>query len=298
MANLRDIRNRIGSINNTIQITKAMKMVAAAKLRKAQNRMIETRPYASKLREIVMRLADNSGSDNALLRQPESEERVLLLVVGSDRGLCGGFNSNLFKVVEGSLKGEFAPYVEREAIDLVCIGKKAEAYFKKRNYPVRSSYPGFFDKLNFADTIRIMQQAASDFSTHTCDAVFVAYNEFKSVISQNREVRKLLPINPADLSPEEGGSASDSSIDYLYEPDAVRILDKLLPLYLNIQLWGAVLESNAAEQGARMAAMDNATENAKELEEELRLKYNQARQSAITTEISEIVSGAQALEQS
>jgi len=295
MANLRDIRNRITSVNNTIQITKAMKMVAAAKLRKAQNRMIETRPYASKLGDVVSRLAKGNKSDNELLRIPERVERVLLIVVGSDRGLCGGFNNNLFKVVEASIRSDLSSFLEEDRLDLVCIGKKADAYFKKRNYPVVASYPGFFDHLNFSDAASIVEEAREGFVTGAFDEVFIAYNEFKSVISQNRVVRKVLPINPDSLIKHVSGDDSESLIDYIYEPDAESILNRLLPLHLNMELWGAVLESNAAEQGARMAAMDNATENAKELEEDLRLRYNQARQSAITTEISEIVSGAQAL---
>lgn len=297
MANLRDIRNRISSVNNTIQITKAMKMVAAAKLRKAQNRMSETRPYASKLDEITTRIAGSANSENPLLRQPESAERIRLIVVGSDRGLCGAFNNNLFKIVEKRLKGEFSDYVQSDKIDLICIGKKAEAYFKKRKYPVLESYPGFFDRLDYAEAIKIMSGGMDAFIDQSADAVYLAYNEFKSVITQNRIVKQVLPIDLNKLGGKTGNDI-DVAEDYIFEPNADRILDQLLPLRLNIQLWSAALESNAAEQGARMAAMDNATENAKELEEELRLKYNQARQSAITTEISEIVSGAQALEDS
>jgi len=294
MANLRDIRNRITSVNNTQQITKAMKMVAAAKLRKAQNRMIETRPYAGKMKEVVARLVNNSSANNQLLKTPEQTERILLIVVGSDRGLCGGFNNNLFKVVEYKIQNAFKSFHESGNLDLICIGKKSEAYFKKRNYSVINSYPGFFDKLNYQDTIAIMQKSIGWFVDGNYDAVHVAYNEFKSVITQHRVVEQVLPLNAEKLS-EGIADDFDSGIDYIFEPDSEQILDELLPLHVNLQMWKAVLESNASEQGARMAAMDNATENAKDLERELRLKYNQARQSAITTEISEIVSGAQAL---
>lgn len=317
MPNLRDIRNRITSVNNTQQITKAMKMVAAAKLRKAQNRMIENRPYASKMREVVGRLAEGdssqAGQASPLLRVPEKVERMLLIVVGSDRGLCGGFNTNLFKMVEGEIRSTFSTHNEAGTLDLVCVGRKAVAYFKKRNYSVVREHAGFFDRLEYAEAVAIMQEAASQFTSGDYDAVYVAYNEFKSIISQNRRVQKLLPIDPADLagavagamaggsSKSTPGSDSSTSVaksvnaDFIMEPDAATLLARLLPLYLNTQLWNAALESNASEQGARMAAMDNATENAKELERTLRLKYNQARQSAITTEISEIVSGAAAL---
>lgn len=295
MANLRDIRTRISSINNTIQITQAMKMVAAAKLRKAQNRMIDTRPYASKLSEVTGRLASGKRqSGRGLFRQPEERDRILFIVIGSDRGLCGGFNNNLFKVIEERLNRDFSEEMSDGRLDLFCIGKKADGYFRKRDYQVVQSWPGFFDNLSFDDTAGIMQKVREQFVDETYDAVFLAFNEFKSVISQIRTVKQILPVNTDELA--DSASSSSDTTEYLYEPDAETILDRLLPLHLTMQLWGAVLESNAAEQGARMAAMDNATENAKELEQELRLTYNQARQSAITTEISEIVSGAQALE--
>jgi F-type H+-transporting ATPase subunit gamma len=296
MANLRDIRNRITSVNNTQQITKAMKMVAAAKLRKAQTRMTDTRPYAGKIREVVSRLVSNTSVDNELLSIPEENKRLLYIVIGSDRGLCGGFNNNLFKVVESEIHGNHQSFLVNKSLDLVCIGKKSIAYFNKRGYQVVNSYPGFFDSLNYPDAVEIMEHAILQFIGGKYDEVYIAYNEFKSIIAQNRIVKQVLPINPEKLVEETNEDDSEQVIDYIYEPGRKDILDELLPLYLKIQLWSALLESNAAEQGARMAAMDNATENAKELEQELRLKYNQARQSAITTEISEIVSGAQALE--
>ncbi len=298
MANLRDIRNRITSVNNTKQITKAMKMVAAAKLRKAQTRMVETRPYASKLKEVVGRLVENSTVENDLLRIPEDEKRILIIVVGSDRGLCGGFNNNLFRVIEGRIQNEFIEFQNSENLDLACIGRKSIPFFRKRNYNIVEEYPGFFENLNYSDAMKIMQKAMHDFTDGKYDRVYIGYNEFKSVITQTRIVKKVLPIDPVTLAPGSSEKDSKAFVDYIYEPNVTGILEKLLPLHLHIQLWSALLESNAAEQGARMAAMDNATENAKELEDELRLKYNQARQSAITTEISEIVSGAQAMKDS
>lgn len=295
MANLRDIRNRISSVNNTQQITKAMKMVAAAKLRKAQDRMTETRPYATKIEEVVGRLANGNSVSNPLLRSPEEIKNILFIVVGSDRGLCGGFNNNLFKEVESQLHGTFEEYLENEAISLVTIGKKATAHFKKRKYNVIQSFPGFFDDIKYDVTSEIMAKATEQFIAGDFDEVYIVFNEFKTVIAQNRRVQKVLPLDPENIAKSESEDASEQAIDYLYEPNSEAILDRLLPLHLNMQLWRAVLESNASEQGARMTAMDSATENAKDLEKELRLKYNQARQSAITTEISEIVSGAQAL---
>lgn len=290
MANLRDIRNRIGSVNNTQQITKAMKMVAAAKLRKAQDRMVRTRPYAAKIQEVVGRLVSGETSSE-LMRPVEDVNKVLMIIVGSDRGLCGGFNNNLFKEIEKNIETNLHEHWEDNTLELVTIGKKATAYFGKRKYNIAKKYPGFFDQLEYASTSEIMTSATEEFVAGNYDEVLIAYNEFRSVIAQNRKVEKVLPIDPSSIS----GNDSVESIDYIFEPDSKAILDQLLPLHLNMQLWKAVLESNASEQGARMSAMDSATENAKELERSLRLKYNQARQSAITTEISEIVSGAQAL---
>jgi F-type H+-transporting ATPase subunit gamma len=297
MANLRDIRNRISSIENTQQITKAMKMVAAAKLRKAQQRMVATRPYAKKMQSVVGRLVYGAGAENILMRQPEETEAVLMIVVGSDKGLCGGFNNNLFKEVEKCIAQEYVQFHKEGNLHLITIGRKAEAYFKKRNYNVVDTNTGFFDNLNYEDASEIMSAATDKFAAGTYDKVLIAFNEFKTVITQNRLIEEILPINSQKLAElEDENKDCVQVIDYIYEPDAQTILDEILPVHLNMKLWGAVLESNASEQGARMAAMDNATENAKELRDELKLKYNQARQSAITTEISEIVSGAAALE--
>lgn len=294
MANLRDIRTRISSIENTQQITKAMKMVAAAKLRKAQQRIIATRPYAQKMRSVVSRLIAGAGSENPILRDPEEVESILMIVVGSDRGLCGGFNNNLFKLVEKDIADNYSEYQKNDRLDLITIGRKADGYFKKRKYKVVDSYIGFFDDLNYETTSSIMSEVTEKFIKGKYDKVLVAFNEFKSVITQNRLVDEILPLKTDQF--EEENSSNLNEIDYIYEPDGQAILNQLLPVHLNMQLWRSVLESNASEQGARMTAMDNATENAKELKDELKLEYNQARQSAITTEISEIVSGAAALE--
>lgn len=296
MANLRDIRNRIESVRNTMQITRAMKMVAAAKLRKAQNRIIDTRPYAAKMKQVVSRMVANAPDENVLLKRPEETERVLFIIIGSDRGLCGAFNNNLFKAVEKRIGEDFREYNDSGDLSVFCLGKKADKYFRKRDYSVERGIPGFFDELNFSSASAIMQEIVGFFKTGRFHRVYLAYNEFKSVISQNRLIEQVLPIDPSSLLENRGDH--DLEGEYIYEPDPAFILDKLLPLHLNMQLWKALLESNAAEQGARMTAMDNATENAEELEHELKLDYNQARQSAITTEISEIVSGAQALQES
>lgn len=229
-----------------------------------------------------------------LFRQPDGVKKAVILVVGSDRGLCGGFNTNLFKVVEKRIQDEFSDLHASGNLELVCIGRKACQYFPKRGYNVVEEIPGFFDRLDFAEAAQIMRAQAERFEHGDVDGVHIAYNEFKSVITQNRVVDAVLPIQPDTFDGEE--EEAQVTREFIIEPSAEVLFDRLLPKYLNIQLWRAVLESNASEQGARMAAMDNATENAKELKRTLKLKYNQARQSAITTEISEIVSGAAALD--
>lgn len=294
MANLRDIRNRIESVKNTRQITKAMKMVAAAKLRKAQNRIIETRPYASKMKEIVGRLVQNASDEHELLREPEKRDEVLFIIIGSDRGLCGAFNNNLFKDIEQKIEEKYSEQRSDDSLSLVCIGRKAIKYFGKRKYNIVEEYPNFFEDVQFAQASEIMKWVIKDYTSGQYDEVKLAYNEFKSVIAQERIVESVLPIDPESLIDDEISDQPER--EYIYEPDVDSILKKLLPSHLNLQLWKAILESNAAEQGARMTAMDNATENANELQEDLELEYNRARQSAITTEISEIISGAQALE--
>jgi len=273
-----------------------MKMVAAATLRKAQNRLVDTRPYAEKIKDVVARLVYSTEEDNVLLRQPDEVENVLVIVISSDRGLCGAFNNNLFKVVEQKISEDLNEYYENDRLSLVTIGRKACNHFGKRGYNVIQKFDGFFDDLQYNKTCDIMNKAIKDFLAGKYDQVYLAYNEFKSVLTQNRIFKSVLPIDPVQLV--QDGDTDEEHIDYIFEPNIDAILDDLLPLHLNMQLWRAVLESNAAEQGARMTAMDNATENAKELERDLRLEYNQARQSAITTEISEIVSGAQALSES
>lgn len=297
MANLRDIRDRISSVKSTQQITKAMKMVAAARLRKAQEKMVATRPYATNLRILMSRLADNLEVHSRMLDIGEKPEHILLVVIGSDRGLCGGFNTNLFRFVEDELKTTFREYLENDRLSLVCIGRKANEHFTKRNYNVIDRYPGFFDHLSFEVTADVMKGIRSKFMEKEVDGVFIAYNEFKTVLTQNRKIEQLLPVKKMDLNESTETAAVQNSLDYLIEPSPEKILEQIVPLYVNILMWRALLESNASEQGARMAAMDNATENAKEIIRVLNLEYNQARQASITTEISEIVSGAEALSQ-
>lgn len=292
MANLRDIRNRIESVQNTKQITRAMKMVAAAKLRKAQDRIEEARPYAVKMQEVVARLAGSAGEEYDLLEKRDEVDNILFIVVSSDRGLCGAFNNNLFKAVEKRIDEAFSSYQADKSLSVLTIGQKGTKHYGNRDYSMDRSFPGFFDSVEFGKTSNIVKSVITDFKSGKYDEVYLAYNEFKSVISQDSQIEQMLPINPETL---DTGKSDEEFIDYIYEPDAPSILKSLLPLHIKIQLWRAILESNAAEQGARMTSMDNATDNAEELEEDLQLEYNRARQTAITTEISEIISGAQAL---
>jgi F-type H+-transporting ATPase subunit gamma len=292
MANLREIRDRISSVKSTQQITKAMKMVAAARLRKAQENVTATRPYVAGLQVVLEKLSSSTESRNVFMTPVENPERILLVAVGSDRGLCGGFNSNLFRFITDTLAERFPVHIKEGRLSMVTIGRKAGEYFSKRGYKIISRNDGFFDNLSFDRSAEISQMVSSLFEKGEYDSVFLAFNEFKSVIAQNRMFNQLLPVTV-----ESGNEDADSGdlIDYIYEPNPEFILDNIIPLHVNMQLWRALLESYASEQGARMAAMDNATENAKEIIGHLNLKYNKARQAAITTELSEIVSGAEAL---
>jgi F-type H+-transporting ATPase subunit gamma len=298
MANLRDIRDRISSVKSTQQITKAMKMVAAARLRKAQERIMSTRPYAYNLRSVLNRLALSSDESNRMLSTGKKPEKILVVIVGSDRGLCGGFNTNLFRYIEDEFKTTYREYFDSGNLSLVCIGRKANEHFTKRGYDVIDRHPGFFDNLAIEPTAEIMKEAFNRYMNNEYDGVYIAYNEFKTVLTQNRVIEQLLPVTRVDYGIEPiPRLATDQGVDYIFEPSASDILEQIVPMHVNVQLWRAVLESNASEQGARMAAMDNATENAKEIIRVLNLEYNQARQASITTEISEIVSGAEALSQ-
>lgn len=296
MANLRDIRDRIGSVKNTQQITRAMKMVAAARLRKAQQSLLAARPYSSKLKEVIARLLRNSELKDELFKQRPNPAQVLFIVIGSDRGLCGGFNANLFRVIENRIKTDFKEKLENEEFSMICIGKKAHDHFKKRGYKIHGNYSGFFENYNYDDTAAIMEDVVDRYRKKEFDAVYLCFNEFMSAIAQKRLIEPLLPmVEEFKEEINEKPARQENGIDYIFEPGPQKIVEELVPLHLNIQLWRSILESHGSEQGARMAAMDNATENAGEIIKDLQLKYNQARQAAITTEISEIVSGAEAL---
>lgn len=304
MASLRDIRGRIGSVKNTQQITRAMKMVAAAKLRRAQERIFQTRPYAFKIREMVSHLREHVDPTSHDLFVERPVERALLVVVTSDRGLAGAFNANIIKRAETEIERRFTKHREDGSLLIMAVGRKGHDHFKKRGYTLVGDYRGIFNRLSSQDAVDITDRLVDGFRAGEWDEVVAVYNEFKNTITQNRVAEPLLPIpEEAFATPvmeaEEtlllGSTARRAEIEYIFEPSAEAILEQLIPQYLVFQVTRILLESNAAEQGARMVAMDNATTNAGELLEQLTLQYNRARQAAITTEIIEISSGAEAL---
>jgi F-type H+-transporting ATPase subunit gamma len=289
MATLREIRQRISSVKSTQQITKAMKMVAAAKLRRAQESIVAIRPYAYNLRDMIAHLADlDENVVNLPLLEKRPVEKVLIVTVAADRGLCGGFNSNIMRAAV-SLIGQYAD----TSYDLLTVGNKSSEFFGKRDYPIYKKQPNFFNDLTFEDAVSLSRTLISAYESKEYDRIEIVYNEFKSAIQQNVITEQFLPFKP-----QESDEQNKRSIDYIYEPDIKTILNALIPKDLNIQIWRILLESNAAEQGARMTAMENATENAEEMKSNLTLHYNRARQAAITKELSEIVAGADALKES
>jgi len=285
MASTIDLRRRIRSVKNTQQITKAMKMVAAAKLRRAQERMFAARPYAAGLREVLASVATRVDiSKHPLLAERERENKVLLLVVTADRGLCGAFNTNVIRAAQNAIaeKGW-------QEVHLLPIGRKANDFFKRRSLPIRRQATHVYQALSLETAREIATSISEDFVSGDFDAVYVIYNEFKSIIAQRVVLERLLP-----LQREWSAETQAPPIEYLYEPAPEQILSELLPKHIEFQLYRILLESAAAEQGARMAAMESATKNASEMIDHLTLTYNRIRQASITKEIIEIVSGAAA----
>jgi F-type H+-transporting ATPase subunit gamma len=295
MATLREIKRRIVGVKSTEQITNAMKMVAAARLRRAQENIINARPYTRKISEVLAHLVSlEQDIDNPLLEKRELNS-MAIVVVTSDRGLCGSFNMNVIRQAEELAVNEFKDLYDKGGIQLYCVGKKGHDYFKSRNFNITGAYPGIFSKLEFPFASGLMTELSNKFINGEIDRVLLIYNQFKSVIQQILTTEQLLPVKPLAKQNE---MVDTSFAEYIYEPDKSSIIDTLIPRYLNALVWKALLESYAAELGARMTAMDMATENAKEMIRSLQLKYNKERQAAITKEILEIVSGANALKKS
>ena len=291
VATLREIRRRIGGVKNTQKITKAMKMVAVAKLRRAQNAMIAARPYARAMRGMLGDLAGTGQDEANPLFQAREVRRVAVIVVTADRGLCGAFNSNVIRAANDHILSAYGDLATHGDIRVVTVGKKGTDFFAKRGPQPSARYVGVFSALEFHTARLIAQQAVDWFVRGEVDRVDIVYNEFKNVAQQRLTIEQFLPVPP--LEAEHGVQANP--IQYIYEPSGPEIMADLLPRHLNFQVWRVLLESNAAEQGARMSAMANATENAKELIRDLALSYNKARQAGITKELLEIVAGAEAL---
>ena len=278
-----DIRRRIRSVKSTQQITKAMKMVAAAKLRRAQDRIVSARPYSGAISQILASVASRVDPDQHPLLAERPEQRVLLLVVTGDKGLAGAFNGNILKTTLNAIRDRGWTLVS-----VIPIGRKANEFFRRRSIPVRHQAVNVFQALSLETAGSISKMAVDDFIEDQIDAVYAVYNEFRSVISQVVHVEKLLPLPRT--------KQAEPTIEYLYEPSPEQILRDLLPKHLEFQIYRILLDSAAAEQGARMTAMEAATKNAADMIDSLTLRYNRIRQAAITKEIIEIVSGAQALE--
>ncbi len=286
MLSLKALRRRISSIKSTQQITRAMKMVAAARLRRAQERIIEARPYADKMREVLQSLSLRTSPEAHPLLAHREMKRVELVVITTDRGLCGSFNQNVFRRVERFFRENRQLY---EEISLALVGRKGLDYFRRRELPIIRDYVNRFRELDYQAAATIGKDVVEDYTAEVVDGVFLVYNEFRSPLIQRVVVKDLLPIEPLEVEPDY------YPVEYIYEPSADAILSELLPRYVEVQIYRALLESVAGEHGARMTAMDAATENAQEMIEKLTLMYNKARQSAITKEMMEIVSGAEAL---
>jgi F-type H+-transporting ATPase subunit gamma len=288
---LKEVRNRIKSVQSTQQITKAMKMVSAAKLRRAQDAITQMRPYAKKLQEMLSNIVSNTESDRGMeLATVRPIENVLIIVVTSDRGLCGGYNSNLIKLAKQTINQKYATQQAAKKVQILPIGKKGFEHFGKAGYRLVSDYWDLFSDLRFDKVEQAARYAMDAFRRQEVDAVEVIYSEFKNAASQIYIAEPFLPIQKVE------NVKQTTKADFIFEPDQDTLIAELMPKILNTQLFKAVLDGHASEHGARMTAMDKASDNANELLKSLKITYNRARQAAITTELTEIVSGAAALQ--
>ncbi len=288
---LKEVRNRIKSVQSTQQITKAMKMVSAAKLRRAQDAITQMRPYAKKLQEMLSNIVSSSEGEGTLALAAERPvERVLLIVITSDRGLAGAYNANVIKLAKQTIQERYAAQASRGNVTIWNIGKKGYEHFVKNNYRALDTYKDIFLNLSFESVQQASAAAMKAFANKEFDAVEIVYSEFKNAATQRFVVERFLPI------PRSENPVSTTKTDFIFDPSREELIAELMPKILNTQLYKAVLDANASEHGARMTAMDKASENANELLRNLRISYNRARQAAITTELTEIVSGAAALQ--
>jgi len=291
MANLKEVRNRIASVSSTQQITKAMKMVSAAKLKRATNAIVQLRPYANKLKDMLANLSASLEDGSSPFLQEREPNRVLVVVVSSNRGLAGAFNTNVIKTANNLIAEKYSNQLKAGNVSIVGIGKKSQEYYQRRKYNVIGNNNELFSDLTFLNVSKVTESIMEGFLKGEYDRVELVYNRFKNAAVQFLTVEQLLPVPKA----EKSKVANAAQVDYILEPSQEEIVEKLIPKNIKIQLYKAVLDSYASEHGARMTAMDKATDNAGELIKALKLSYNQARQAAITTELTEIVSGAAAL---
>ena len=289
---LKEVRNRIKSVQSTQQITKAMKMVSAAKLRRAQDAIIQMRPYAKKLQEMLSNIVSNTEVEGGIaLATERTVEKVLLIVITSDRGLAGAYNANLIKLAKQTIKEKYEAQFNSGHVTIWGIGKKGYEHFSKNNYNASDAYKDIFLNLTFENVQKAASAAVEAFRNREFDAVELVYSEFKNAATQAFKVEPFLPIPKV-----QNVSGSEVKADFIFDPSKEELIAELMPKILNTQLYKAVLDANASEHGARMTAMDKASENANELLRNLKISYNRARQAAITTELTEIVSGAAALQ--
>ena len=286
MASLKSIKKRIVSVKNTRQITKAMKMVSAAKLRRAQENVVAARPYAQKMGEVLQSLASNLEGDQHPLLEKRDANKLLLIVVTSDRGLCGGFNTNLCKAGERYIKEKQAEF---EQISVLTVGRKGHEFLKNR-HTVYKNFPNILAKPNYQAAALLAQDVIEGYLAEEYDQVVMLFNSFRTVMSQDITFQQLLPIVP-----EEKATVDEAGVEYIYEPSVGDLLADILPKNIEVQIFKAMLESVAGEHGARMTAMDSASKNASEMIGKLTLQYNRARKAAITTELMEIISGAESI---
>ena len=293
MPGLKEVRIRIGSVKSTQQITNAMRMVAASKLRRAQNAIIKLRPYAAKLREIMQNLSATAGDvTGSIYSEERKPQRILLVVFTSNRGLCGTFNANVIEAASNLMSTTYAEQFDRNELALVTVGRKASEFFRKRKYNVVDSWDEVYDSLSYENVVPFAEKLMKMFESKEYDRIILVYNQFKNAATQRLVEEQYLPVLPPASS---GQAAKRTTADYIFEPDQEQLLHQLLPKSLRIQFHKAVLDSFASEQGARMTAMQKATDNAKEILRDLQISYNKARQNAITKELLEIVAGAEAL---
>ncbi|MNJ91483.1 ATP synthase gamma chain [compost metagenome] len=292
MANLKEVRIRIASVQSTQQITKAMKMVSAAKLKRATNAIVQLRPYATKLKEILGNLSGSLEGSSSPFIQEREPNKVLIVVVSSNRGLAGAFNMNVIKTTNNLIAEEYSEQLKRGNVSIVAIGKKAQDFYEKRNYSVIGNNSDVYSALTFENVTKITESIMAGFEKGEFDRVELVYNKFKNAAVQLLTTEQLLPL---PKTAQEETAVKEMNVDYILEPSQEAIVEQLIPKSIKTQLYKAVLDSHASEHGARMTSMDKATENAGDLIKALKLSYNQARQAAITTELTEIVSGAAAL---